>query len=332
MANFQTNGRSLYDMAKNLDANGNAIKTAEVLMQQSNILKDAPVKKANNILTHKETYRTGLPSAEVKRLNQGVGGSFPSRDNVEFGLKNYQSLPWIDKMEFVYAKNPDEVRQDNMEGILMGCGQSMNRDFIYDSIAANGADHINGIAWHTRTLDGDRVVSAGGTAGATKLTSIYVVGWDLMSGAYALVPERKGAGIDFEVLGDQIIQDPNDATKNIHAEMYKVEAFLGLGTRDPRAFRRIANIDVSTVGATTFDETLLMRVLNDLPVALQNKKSTVIYVPKEMALAIQLRANAKTNASFVYGQTELFGEPVMTFNGYPIRVDESISTAEDVVA
>ena len=332
MPEFKTSGRSIYDMAKNLDANGNAIKTAEVLMRQCNILKDAPVKKANNILTHKETFRTALPNAEVKRLNQGVGGAFPSRDNVEFGLKNYQALPWIDKLEFVYAKNPDEVRQDNMEGILMGWGQSMNRDFIYDNVAANGADSINGIAWHTRSLDGDRVVSANGTSTAAKLTSIYVVGWDLLAGAYALVPERAAAGISFNVLGDQVIPDPNDASKNIHAEMYKVEAFLGLGTRDSRAFARVANIDVSKVSATTFDETLLMRVLNSLPAALQNKTSTVIYVPKEVALAIQLRANAKTNASFVYGQTELFGEPVMTFNGYPIRIDETISTAEDVVA
>ena len=30
MATFQTSGRSIYDMAKNLDANGNAIKTAEI--------------------------------------------------------------------------------------------------------------------------------------------------------------------------------------------------------------------------------------------------------------------------------------------------------------
>jgi hypothetical protein len=332
MADFKTNGRSIYDMAKNLDANGNAIKTAEVLMKTCNILKDAPVKKANNILTHKETLRTSLPSAEVKRLNQGVGGAFPSRDNIEFGLKNYQSLPWIDKMEFQYAKNPDEIRQDNMEGILMGWGQSMNADFIYDNVAANGSESINGIAYYCKTLDGNRVVSAGGDSYASKLTSIYVVGWDLIAGAYAIIPEKANAGINFEVLGDSVITDPSDSTKRILVENYKVEAALGLGTRDTRAFARVANIDVTTVDDTTFDPAWLMTVLSELPVQLQNKTSTVIYVPKEVMLAIQLAANSKTNASFVYKQTELFAEPVMTFNGYPIRLDESISTAEDVVA
>ena len=33
MATFQTSGRSLYDMVKNLDADGNAVKTAEVLQK-----------------------------------------------------------------------------------------------------------------------------------------------------------------------------------------------------------------------------------------------------------------------------------------------------------
>lgn len=332
MADFKTSGRSIIDMAKNLDANGNSIRTAEILYTECNILKDAPVKKANNILTHKETYRTGLPAAEVKRLNQGVGGAFPSRDNVEFGLKNYQSLPWVDKELLKYAKNPDEIRQDNMEGILMGWGQSINGDLIYDSIAANGSESINGIAWHTRSLDGNRVVSAGGGSYATKLTSIYVVGWDLMNGAYAIVPESENAGISFERLADQVIPDPNNTAKNINAEMYEVKAHLGLGTRDPGAFARIANIDVDDVDETTFDEKWLMTVLNSLPAHLRNKTSTVIYVPKEVALAIQLRANSKSNASFNYGQTELFGDIVQTFNGYPIRIDESISTAEDVVA
>jgi len=332
MTTYKTNGRSIIDMAKNLDASGNAIKTAEVLMKTCNILKDAPVKKANNILTHKETFRTSLPTAEVKRLNQGVGGQFPSRDNREFGLKNYQSLPWIDAMEFQYAKNPDEIRQDNMEGILMGWGQSMNSDLIYDSVKANGADSINGIATFCATLDGNRVISAGGNSYATKLTSIYVVGWDLINGAYVIVPEKANAGINFEVLGESVITDPNDSTKRMLVENYKVEATLGLGTRDPRAFARVANIDVDDIDDTTFVPKWLMTVLSELPPMLQNKTSTVIYVSKEVSLAIQLAADSKTNASFVYKQTKLFAEPVMTFNGYPIRIDESISTAEDVVA
>ena len=91
MATFQTSGRSLYDMVKNLDANGNAVKTAEVLQKACPMLQDAPIVTANNITTHKVSVRTGLPAAEVKRLNQGVGGSFGSRETYEFGMKEYQA-------------------------------------------------------------------------------------------------------------------------------------------------------------------------------------------------------------------------------------------------
>ena len=63
MATFQTSGRSLYDMVKNLDADGNAVKTAEVLQKACPMLQDAPVVTANNVTTHKISVRTGLPSA-----------------------------------------------------------------------------------------------------------------------------------------------------------------------------------------------------------------------------------------------------------------------------
>lgn len=323
---LQTSGRSLYDMVKNLDADGNALKTAEVLQKACPMLQDAPVVAANNIFTHKVSIRTALPKAEVKRLNQGVGGSFGSRDNREFGLKTYQGLPWIDKMEFKFAKDANEVRQSNMEGILQGWGQSLESDFLYDS-TANGADCIDGIAQYCKTLEGQRVVSAGGVGG--NLTSVYVVAWDTNMGAFAIAPQNDTAGVRFAVLGDHIISDPDDAKKMLAVEQYEVEASLGFGIKDTRAIGRIANINVANVTKDTFDPELLMKVINQVPVAL--RKNIVIYVPKEIELAMQMAANSKTNASFVYGQKELFAEPVSTFNGYPIRVSDMISTAESQV-
>lgn len=323
---LQTSGRSLYDMVKNLDADGNALKTAEVLQKACPMLQDAPVVAANNIFTHKVSIRTALPKAEVKRLNQGVGGSFGSRDNREFGLKTYQGLPWIDKMEFRFAKDANEIRQSNMESILQGWGQSLESDFLYDS-TANGSDNIDGIAQYCKTLEGQRVVSAGGAGG--HLTSVYVVAWDTNMGAFAIAPQNDTAGVRFTVLGDHIIPDPDDAKKMLSVEQYEVEASLGFGIKDTRAIGRIANIDVTAVDKDTFNPELLMKVINQVPVAL--RKNIVIYVPKEIELAMQMAANSKTNASFVYGQKELFAEPVSTFNGYPIRVSDMISTAESQV-
>lgn len=328
MAEFKTSGRSLYDMVKNLDANGNAIKTAEVLQKACPMLKDAPVVPANNILTHKVSIRTSLPKAEAKRLNQGVGGSFGSCENREFGMKEYQSLPWIDKMEFKYAKDPNEVRQSNMEGILQGWSQSLEGDMLYDSIAANGADSIDGIAHYCSKLEGNRVISAGGTG--SNLTSIYLVAWDEAMGAFDIVPQNDTAGIVFNVLGDAVIPDPNDPKKRIAVEQYEVGASLGFAMKDTRAVARIANIDVSNVTSDTLNPELIMKALSQFPSYLRDK--VVMYMPREVELALQLAANKKENASFVFGSTELYADRLNTFNSTPIRLSEMISTAEDQVA
>lgn len=316
MAIIQTSGRSLYDMVKSLDADGNAIKTAEIMQKACPMLQDAPVVTANNVLTHKVSIRTSLPKAEVKHLNAGVGGSFGSRETYEFGMKVYQALPFIDKMEFKFAKDANEVRQSNMEGVLQGWGQSLEQDFLYDD-ESNGADHINGIEHYVSKLDGNRVIDAGGTA---NLKSVYLVAWDSAMGAFAIAPADDTAGVKFSVLGDDIIPDPNDPAKRMEVEQYKVEASLGFGLKDKRAVARIANIDCSNVSATTLNPELLMKAINQFPTWLRSK--IVIYAPREVELALQMAANSKSNASFVYGQKELFAEPVSTFNGLPIRVSE----------
>ena len=330
MATFQTSGRSLYDMVKNLDADGNAVKTAEVLQKACPMLQDAPVVTANNVTTHKISVRTGLPSAEVKRLNQGVGGSFGSRETYEFGMKEYQALPWIDKLEFKYAKDPNEVRQSNMEGILQGWGQSLESDFLYDK-KSNGLDNINGIDSYCGSLDGNRVINGGAsTVVSKKVMSIYLVAWDTEMGAFAIAPQGDTAGVKFNVLGDHIIADPNNSGKQLLVEQYEVGASLGFGVKDKRAIARIANIDCTTVGNTTFNPEWLMKAINQFPTWLRNK--IVIYVPHEIELAMQMAANVKSNASFVYGQKELYAETLSTFNGLPIRVSEAIVPQTAIVA
>ena len=327
---IKTSGRSLYDMVHNLDINGNALKTAEVLQRACPMLQDAPVVAANNILTHKVSIRTSLPKPEVKRLNQGVGGAFGGRENREFGLKIYQSLPWIDKKEFEFAKHPDDIRQSNMESVIQGWGQGLEGDFLYDNIAANGADSINGIATYAATIDGKRVVDAYVSGDATTdLTSIYFVAWDEAMGAFAIVPQTDTLGVQFEVLGDEVMQDPADPAKSLVVERYKVEASLGFGVKDVRAVARIANIDLTQITDSTKYTNLpklIMTTLNQFPAYLRSK--VVMYMPKEVSLGLQLAANDKSNASFVYGSTELFADKVPTFNGVPIRESEMISLHE----
>ena len=109
-----------------------------------------------------------------------------------------------------------------------------------------------------------------------------------------------------------------------------MDASLGFGVKDKRAIARIANIDCTTVSNTTFNPEWLMKAINQFPTWLRSK--IVIYVPHEVELAMQMAANVKSNASFVYGQKELYAETLSTVNGLPIRVSEAIVPQTAIIA
>lgn len=243
----------------------------------------------------------------------------------EFGMREYRSLPWIDKFELKNAKDPDKIRQSDMESILQGWGQSLEADFLYATKDNERDDweEVNGINYYCSALDGNRVIDGGAsTVSGKKVMSIYLVAWDVEMGAFVFVPSGNSVDVKYNILGDAVISDPNDATKHLFVEQYELAVSVGFGVKDKHAIARIANIDVTNVSGITFNPELLIKAIDQFPTELRSK--VVIYVPHEIELAIQMAAKSNSNSLFVYGQKELHGETLATFNGIPMRVTEAI--------
>ena len=291
MATFQTGGVSLYDTVKKMGADENTLKTAELLQKASSFLQDAPVVMAD------------------------------SQQIYKFGTTDYVGLPWILKSELKNTTDQKQLRHAYMGHWLHGWAHSLEADFLHSTKAndMDNIDRIDGVDAYCSKLDVDRVIDGGAsTVDHKKVMSIYLVAWDAENGAFVIAPQDNTAGIKFNILGDQVIVDPDNPDKHLVVEMYEMGVSLGFGLRDKRAVARIANIDCTTVSSSTLDTKWLIKAINQFPANLRSK--IIIYVPSEIELAIQMTCLNSTDTPFVYDQNKL----QYSFNGLPIRVSEAI--------
>jgi hypothetical protein len=94
---------------------------------------------------------------------------------------------------------------------------------------------------------------------------------------------------------------------------------------DDRRWFRVANVNSTYGGSNGFDETVLIRALNHSRI---NKSTARLYVNPYIKSQIDIRAELKGNVNLT--MQNVFGEPVMTFLGIPIRtLDETILTASE---
>lgn len=320
-----TNGATLIDVLNLYAPNQSQLSVAEILMKECPLLNDMVMQEANDVTQHVDAYRKSLPKSTREKFNQGIGGELGEEEEVTFGIQKRGNMPSIDKRLIDIAANPAEFIRIKIAGAVQGMTQEVETDLFYGSQAANTCDY-DGIGVYTSEIDGERVIDAGGSAESTDLTSAYIVAWDLAAGAYGIYPKGSQAGIKYEDKGTHLEALP-DGTR-MESNVYYVSVALGLGTRDVRAFARLANIDVKNISATTFDEGKMIELLDNMPSSLRAKAK--IYVPTKLKTAIQLRINDKANVNFTVDNA--FGTPVLRFIDVPVVRAEMISVHEDHVA
>lgn len=325
MATNNTNGATLIDVLNLYAPNQSQLSVAEILMKDCPLLQDMVFQEANDVTQHVDAYRKSLPHSTREKFNQGIAGELGEEEEVTFGIQKRGNMPSIDKRLIDIAANPAEFIRIKIAGAVQGMTQEVETDLFYGSQAANTCDY-DGIGVYTSAVDGERVISAGGESTSQNLTSAYVVAWDLANGAYGIYPKGSKAGIQYEDKGTHL-EVLADGTR-IENNVYYVSVALGLGTRDVRAFARLANVEVGTISATTFDEGKMIQLLDNMPSSLRAKAR--IYVPTKLKTAIQLRINAKENVNFTVDNA--FGTPVLRFIDVPVIRAEMISVHEDYVS
>lgn len=315
---------TLLDVMNSRGPDGNHLAVAEILNKATPIMLTAKWKEANNFTQHTFNRRYSLPTSNKIEYNKGASSSLGSTQNEIITLMGRENTPYVDARLVKIAANPQAYLRENMDAAVEGIGEDIETDLIYGSIA--GGNEYNGLSVRMNTLSDANVYGNGDTG--SNLSSIYMVAWNFTKGAFLAFPKGTHAGIKFEDLGTRmkdVLDNGVQKTMKVH-EMH-IEATLGLCIVDNRAIGRICNIDTGTLTASTFDENLLIELLNELP--MNTRADAHLYAPRKVKSAMDIRANAKANAN--YSSTNAFGEPVLTLFGVPVHLDEMVSQSETQV-
>ena len=320
------------DIASRVDPTGSVADIVELLAQVNPILEDAVVLESNMDSAHKTTIRTGIPSPTWRKFNQGVAQSKSVTQQVVDSMGMLEDFAVIDKDLADLGGNTAQQRLVEAAAHIEGMSQKMAETFIYGN-GVTEKEAFTGIAARFNTLStdktksGSQIIDAGGTG--VDNSSIFIACWD-PTVAHLIYPKGKKGGL--QRIDDGVVDDAID--RAVGGDDFGRQRFDGLAVTDWRQFVRVANIDVSdlaTAGASGYSGpdlvNLLIKAVNKLK--FRNKGKIVIYCNRTVHTALELIAANKTNTHFT--SKEVGGVDVLSFRGYPIRLCDAITDAEDRV-
>lgn len=315
---------TLVELAKRHDPDGSTATIAEILNEENPILFDAPYLPANDTFSHKTTQRLKLPSGSWRKLNAGVSIEASQTREITDAIGMLETYSEVDKELVKAADNPEEFRMNEATAFVEGLGQTLASTMIYGN-SATDPEKFTGLAPRLNDTDDNMVIDGGGSGGDT--TSVYCVQWGPTK-AHCIVPKNSMAGIQHQDLGEVTLDDGSGNLWQGYRDHFQVKC--GLVVRDPRAIGRYANIEV-TGTSNIFDEDKLITLLAEFP---NDGRGLVIYVSKSILVQAQIALKDKSNVNWSPGGGNgLSGEPIVRFQGFPVRkVDQILETESEVTS
>lgn len=311
---------SLLEIGKRMYG-GKFLPLAQNLIQRNQFLQDAAWIEANNGTFHKHLKMLSLPSASWRGANEGVTVQSGQTSLVDEPVYRCEIQNPIDEAAFQGLADKEGMRRMEDSMALEGLGQAINDGVLYGT-GTKGT--LNGLAsrfYDSGTLHTANVLNNGATTG--NCTSIFVVEWG-ESGLYLAYSPGLPAGIQVQDMGLERVLDSN--SKPYFAWITRMAAHIGLCIRDDRAVQRIRNIKVADTKANKgLDDDNIIRALRRLP-NMGNAPGTRIYCGRDAKTQMDLLAKNQTN--ILYGFKEYGGQPMTTFQGVPIGLQEKIKETE----
>lgn len=301
-------------------ADGNLLAIAEILARSNPILNQIPFREANGGDVEKIARRITLPTGQFRSINQGISSESSQTAQVIEPTAMLEARSKIDVKLVDGATDPQGYRESEDVAFIEGLGQTAAATLFYGNRDTDDTQ-FTGFAPRYNALSDANVFGTGGSG--SDLTSIYVVKWGI-NYAYGIFPRGSKAGLEMTDLGEMTVMDAN--SKEFQAYVSLFEWTMGLAVKDPRAIKRICNIE--TAGSSnTFDDDLLIRALNETP---GDKSGLKIYVNSTIKTQMDIYAKDKTNVS--YGFDQIGGVDVTTFKGIEVVQCDGIVDTEEAVA
>ena len=314
---------SLLDLLKGHDPDGNTARIINTLWSHGDMIKDAKWFEANDFTSHQVTQSLTEPAGEFGIINTGVAYVAAKTKQIKEDLAMLEAYSRIDERLLRRMRDPEQFRSQRNMMIIRGMTKTFNSTLLYEDKAIE-PEKINGFLARFPTLASLAVAPSGKSAGGTSVglvTSIYVIRWGL-DGVYCVYPRGGRNAIIEEDLGRQLVQDSTTTAYTAVVSHFGIN--FGLCIADPTSFQRICNIE-PTGAANIFNEDDLIQVLEELA----NLENTVIYVPKQVKVQMNIALKNKNNVN--YTVENAWGVPTLHFQGTPVRKLDQILVTEAIV-
>ncbi len=319
---------TLADLRATLMPDGSPIKSyAELLAKENDILDDIPWVASNQLTGDIHFKRTALPTAQVRRINQGFDSSKGGKEAVTDTCVEIVSRMTVDMKELDLAPSPEAYLLSESKGHI----EVMNEDVVTSFFYGADPEGIKGIATRLNKLSHNQVINAGGTG--NNLASVYIVKWDTneITGIY---PKNTKAGLEVYTKENEYVEDKDG--KKYRAHITEWSWFVGLKVRDERYIVRLCNIDRDALLNGADAENARQKLFEKLIIA-KNKiyhpyqGRVVMYADPEIFNILEIAAFQKRNNNLTYADIRE-ERRILTFAGIPIKRNDAQSIAEKKVA
>lgn len=320
----------LIDLYRRQNPDGTIADIIEMQAELNPILEDAIAVECNDGAKHQTTIRTGLPTSTWGQLYEGIPQSKSTTQQVEDTTGFNEQLSQVDTRLLKLSKNPGAVRLSEATPAIEAMNQTMASAMFYEDTATN-PKAFKGLGARfnlTTGQTGKQIILAGGSGSDN--TSIWFNTWG-ENQCHLLYPSGTEAGLTREDKGEQRVLDSNDNPYYVEEELFRQH--IGMTVRDWRYVSRIANIDVSELGAGNVDIYKFMRQAYYANRGRRVKAGKmVIYCNTEVMEALDAAGTGANNDQLRLRPMEIEGKEVLTYRGIPIREVDAILNTEALVA
>ena len=318
---------TLMDLRATLMPDGTPVSSyAELLAKENDILDDIPWTAGNQLTGDIHFKRTALPSAQVRRINQGFDSSKGAKESVTETCVQIVSRMTVDMAE-LDLPSPENYLLSESKGHIAVMNEDVVTNFFY------GADPegIKGIATRLNKLSHKQVVNAGGTG--NNLASVYIIKWDTeeITGIY---PKNTKAGLDVFTKENEYVEDKDG--KKFRAHITEWSWYVGLKVRDERYMARLCNIDRDALLTGSNAKEARQQLFTQMIIAKNRlyhpyQGRVVMYADPEIFNILEIAAFEKGNNNLTYSDIES-DRRVLKFAGIPIKRNDAQSVAEKKVS
>lgn len=333
---------NLVNVTKRMDQDGSVAKIAELLAQSNPIINDIPLVEGNLPTGHRTTVRADIPSPTWRKLNYGVQPTKSNTAQVDDTIGMLEAFSEVDKDLAMLNGNTAEFRMSEDTPHIEGMSNTMASTLFYGDTATDPEKFL-GLAPRYSTEDLPNKPTAitpsdylknlvngyGAASSATDaLTSLWYIVWGENT-VHGIYPKGSQAGLLTEDRGEVLLQDENNGRFIGFQSHYQWK--LGMCVRDWRYIVRIANVDLNmlddaTNGAAAMTQLYQQMIKAMHAVPASGRGRGMFYAGAAVSAMLDLAAVEKHNAAL--GMTEVFGEPIMSFRGRPIRTCDAILETE----